>query len=427
MIFLSFAASALIFIYTVRGNFKIFDPYTIFSVSYLYYYYFIPMHMTVTGDFRTYTPGLQVYVSPDAMNQMSLMLATGFLAFTLGYKLIKSPFDNQKFLGSVKTSSPEDNHYIRAILMAAFALLLVMFTVYRETLVLVFSGYQAKIDTIYAASAFSWVYRIVLVLGSVILNHAILYGRRPILLTTAAVLGYLVLAFASSSKDGMVFGLLSVACGIYRVLPKRQWLAFAGLLGGATFALVYLVPMFSVYRADGVFVWSGAGIHHDMIYSDALGPFVALVMLMSSSLYSLAHPLYQAVYLWVPRALWPDRPLDIAESFARDVMANWRPGIGMGFSPVAEGYQRFGLFLSPLHLFLTGFLFALLQYGLARFSSPRLRLAIIVTVNGYVAFVTNRGPVSSLVTQTVQIWVPIIAILMVAALTRAHTQTNVER
>jgi hypothetical protein len=121
--------------------------------------------------------------------------------------------------------------------------------------------------------------------------------------------------------------------------------------------------------------------------------------------------------MWIPRAIWNDRPLDMSESFAREFMAGWQAGFGMGYSPVAEGYQRFGLLFGPLVLFLTGLSFALLQTGFMRVSRPGLRLALSVTISGYIAFFINRGPMSGVFTQSLQFWLPIAALLYLIVIT----------
>jgi hypothetical protein len=115
--------------------------------------------------------------------------------------------------------------------------------------------------------------------------------------------------------------------------------------------------------------------------------------------------------MWIPRGIWPERPIDMAEGFARDFMVGWQPGMGMGYSPVAEGFHRYGLLLGPVVLFLIGLIFALLQTSFVRVARPGLRLALYVTISGYIAFFMNRGPFSGVFTQSLQFWLPVLTVL----------------
>ena len=49
-----------------------------------------------------------------------------------------------------------------------------------------------------------------------------------------------------------------------------------------------------------------------------------------------------ALVAWVPRVIWKDRPDDLAQEFALDNIPNWQPGMGLGYSLLAEAYLNFG-------------------------------------------------------------------------------------
>lgn len=417
MIFVSLIACAVVFWIANRRGMLLADPYVIFSISFLYYQFMIPISMTLLGDYQTYTNGYSVAVTPAIMNQLSFTLFAGFAAFTIGYKIVGSPLSDRVLRPSAEERRDARND-VRSLLLLAGAILLVMLLLYRDELVSLFSGYEAKISIGYTASTFSWLFKEMILIGAVVLNHIIFRGSRPITTAALAILGFLVLSVASSGKDGMVLAMLSGVCCAVRVAPRRQWLGLGALLAATFIALLYLVPVYTVYRGGGGIVLdAGKLAGSDIVYSDALGPFVVLITLMYGAVSLPAPSIFLSPFMWIPRAIWPDRPVDMAESFAREFMAGWQAGFGMGYSPVAEGYQRFGLLIGPLVLFLTGLIFALLQAGFVRVSRPGLRLALSVTISGYIAFFINRGPMSGVFTQSLQFWLPIAGVLYLIVIT----------
>jgi oligosaccharide repeat unit polymerase len=411
MIFISLIACGVVFWLANRRGMILADPYVIFSLSFLYYQFLIPISMTLSGDYNTYTLGYRVSVTPNTMNMLSFTLFAGFAAFTLGFKLVGSPLTAR-----VWNPPAEDRRTARgdARTLLAFAgfLLAVVLIFYREELVTLFSGYEGKISVGYNASTFSWLFKEATLICAVVLNYLIFRGSRPIAVASLSIFGFLVLSVASSGKDGMVFAMLSGVCCLVRIAPRRQWLGLVLLLAASAFALIYLVPVYAVYRGGGGIVLdAGRVIGSDIYFSDALGPFAVLITLISGAVSLPAHPIFLSPLLWVPRGIWSDRPLDMAEGFAREFMIGWQPGMGMGYSPVAEGYQRYGMLGGPIVLFLTGLIFALLQAGFVRFARPGLRLALYVTISGYIAFFLNRGPMSGVFTQSLQFWLPILTVL----------------
>ena len=59
--------------------------------------------------------------------------------------------------------------------------------------------------------------------------------------------------------------------------------------------------------------------------------------------YSYGKTYVQSLVLWIPRAIWENRPLDAPRSFVRLHMKEWKPRHGLGYFPLAEAYQNFGV------------------------------------------------------------------------------------
>lgn len=416
MIFISLIACGAVFWLANRRGMMLADPYVIFSLSFFYYQFMIPISMTLSGDYNTYTLGYSVSVTPAVMNMLSFTLFAGFTAFTLGFKMVGSPLTSRIWNPSV-----EDRRNARgdAKILLAFTgfLIFVILLLYREELVTLFSGYEGKISVGYNASTFSWLFKEATLITAVVLNYLIFRGRNPIRVAALSILGFLLLSVVSSGKDGMVFAMLSGVCCLVRVAPNRQWLGLVVLFAAIAFALIYLVPVYAVYRGGGGLVLdAGRVIGSDIYFSDALGPFAVLITLIAGAVPFPAHPILLSPLLWIPRGIWNERPIDMAEGFAREFMIGWQPGMGMGYSPIAEGYQRYGLLGGPIVLFLTGLIFSMLQSGFVRTARPGLRLALYVTISGYIAFFLNRGPMSGVFTQSLQFWLPVLGVLYIILL-----------
>ena len=142
---------------------------------------------------------------------------------------------------------------------------------------------------------------------------------------------------------------LAGLCMIYRLGSRNKTVFLVLFLTAAVIGFGIALPMYAVYRGTGEltldFLKNG---DVETFYSDPVGPFAATIYILQSHDTQLltnavtTSPLWSSFILWIPRAIWPDRPLDMSEAFARFVFEHWQPGYGMGFSPMAEGVLRFG-------------------------------------------------------------------------------------
>jgi hypothetical protein len=140
-----------------------------------------------------------------------------------------------------------------------------------------------------------------------------------------------------------------------------------------------------------------------------------LIYAFNGYVHAEGHPIWQSFVIWVPRVFWPDRPLDLSEEFARQIMVGWRAGFGVAFSPLAEAYVRVGLWGTPLFMALFGGLVGLIERLTSRLVPPDARAAVAIAVTGTLALASLRGPLSSVVTQGLQIAIP-ISLVGIAAL-----------
>ncbi len=419
MIFISMILCCIVFAMASGRKFSLIEPYTIYFISYLYYFFLIPISMTVIGNYTTFVGDTDIFVTSWDMLQLSVINFMGFVAITIAYKLVGSPIRASDLDAGADAKSGTSSHEMIVLTVGLVLAVLALVALFPRELRLLLSGYEAKISTIYASPTFSWLFESIIVIFGVLVNQHILKSRVPIIATVVALIVFIFAGFISSSKGPFVFAFLSAACLFFRFARHRQWLGFILLIGGGAVALLYVVPVLSIFRSTGTVQFFQPSIGRaDVIYSDALGPFGVLVLMLGGLKAPPPHSLLLAPFLWVPRGLWHSRPVDIGESFARAVIPGWQPGWGMGFSPAAEAYQRFGLLLSPLFFLLFGLSFFFLQRLFARFVSPEMRLALVVTTCGYLAFIANRGSLAGMLTQSLQLWALLLVLLTFAGVAR---------
>ena len=116
-------------------------------------------------------------------------------------------------------------------------------------------------------------------------------------------------------------------------------------------------------------------------------------------------------FIFVPRFLWPDRPLDLSEEYARNTISRWQPGQGMGFSLMAEAFLNFWWLGPVLQYLMIGYLWGKSWAWLRRRFSP-VEPAYWQTLYGtfgfYLLILMHRGPVAGLIKQAFQVFVVLI-------------------
>lgn len=399
---------------------------TLFFIGLLYYGYFIPITMIFTGRYEIIFLNSYLTVSNSEIDKIAYLLFFGHLMFVLGYMVfVRKDYVDDVFKKSVEAKFKVNDiggTVLMSMILFAIAACIIF---YRQELLALFSGYAEKIETKYEASTFSFLYKIALMCIAVLLVRLILYSRAFIFYTAAAFVFAVGWSLLTYSKEPIVMGALVLFAGAARFAPKRQLAMIGAAILAAILVLVLFVPAFSRYRATGLLEFiSPNDIELSFLYSDAGGTFPTLVLAIRGGELFHLNALWESLFLWIPQGLWPDRPLDAAESFARAVMPGWQPGFGLGFSPFAEGRIRFGLLLGPLLLFLAGFSIAGLQRLAIRYVPASLATALLLVVQGYLMFTMHRGAYSGIFTAMAQFWLPFLALTgVLVVLSRRKGQT----
>ena len=227
------------------------------------------------------------------------------------------------------------------------------------------ASYQASSELQYTNSVAFLLYYFVYV-GIAVLAAAlgVKQGAWGLLLSGLLWFSVVYLAFYSHERAPLALAALSMSYVFFHKMKGRGWLVAIAALGAMSLLFI-VTPIFSMVR-------SGEFEAHELIPQlingygmslknlDPAGPLYSIVMhIVDSPPLQLGSTYISQLGVLVPRALWPDRPVDLSEAFAREYMADWTPGLGFGYSPYAEAVLNFGSYFAPLHFLIFGLIWGL--------------------------------------------------------------------
>lgn len=415
MIFFSLLGCIIIF-YRYRTPVNILvDPFTVLFVALLYYGFLIPICMVLFNDYLLPFQSYGLIVSDHDVNMVAILLLCGYAAFVAGYRLVipRNWIDDLVHAsGGIGKGQAKIAQKFLGVVSTGFFVVLILF--FWDTLISVLSGYESKIEIRYDDSAYSLIYKL---WSMVFLAYAVtkvFYGRTYVAFSIIITILLLILSLITFSKDPMVYCAIFLLSVGARAFNLNQAPVFLAAIGAAALVLMFVVPAFSAYRSTGVLMFSNpSGLPMAYLFSDASGPFSSIILAIRNQASVNMGPLYEAFALWIPRSIWPDRPLDAAEAYAQAVMLDWRPGFGLGFSPFAEANIRYGIVFAPFLFLLAGLFMAVVQLIVSKRLPIQMMLGLVFVVQSYTLFTAFRGPFSGLVTAMAQFWIPFLAIVLV--------------
>lgn len=406
-----FILCCLIFIFSKTEKNVLLDPLTLYFIGMVYYGFMIPAFMAFTGDYYIDFQGSEISLSIAEFEELSYALGSGYAAFVVGYRLITPRHYIDDALNRARKLQNQEIYSEErvTILVASFSALICI-SFFSNELAAVLTSYASKIETRYDASAFSFLYNFSILSLAGLMAFRVIFRPHPLRNSLIFATLMFVWSFLTFSKEPMVLGGLILLAGASRLFPNRQNSILIAVLFVMGLVLLFLIPAFSFYRATGVVTFVDVRLYPvSFVFSDANGPFSTIVLAVKQGSSINLNSLVESFALWVPRAIWSERPLDAAETFAQAVMADWRPGYGLGFSPFAEGILRFG-WLSPILLFIAGATASSLQRAIASLAMPSLVPSFLLINQGYILFTFHRGAFSGLITTTLQFWAPLLVL-----------------
>jgi len=343
-------------------------PVTVFGISAFYYYLSVPLELNLRGEeiFTTYP---SVYgIAPETQARIAILAVLALLGFAAGHQL--------SGLGSLtaRTSALPVVRVPKSLKYAAVATVVLLFVIYRSS---IFDqlAYEEANERRFNDPIFGYLTRMCLLFGCLIAG--ILIHRRGAAKLPSLILVALAVAWGlyTSDKDPLLRAALAMSS--FMVGKRSRSITHLVLYCTAALLAIGALPVFSAFRAHAQLDVRQAATEFSVLNTDAKGPMISLV----SALEDNDPKLYGRTYLfaaaaWIPRSIWPTRPNDLAQEFALEEIPNWQPGMGLGYSLLAEAYQNFG------------YAGAFLQYFLIAYALGRLwaRLYTLLANRGCVAY-----------------------------------------
>lgn len=363
----------------------------IFGLSAFLYYVSIPLEVAIGGIDFFLVSSFVVDIPPAVQWRIVVMGTMALWGFAFGYWA--SGF--RLFAGRAHPRVSDTRALPRHLIVLVGGALTVVVAFFGDKIASV-STYAGNYATVYSSPLYSLLTEIAAV-GLAVWSATVAH-RSPRL---SIALLFLIVGWGvySSDKDPILFAILSFATRFVWPDRRMKW----RLLFGALVVMLLagpLLSMFSIYRAERTVSLADVAVTSFMLGKDPTGPMVSLVETVSNRQidYQLGATYVTGLTALVPRALWPDRPLDLSEAFIRERMqSSWRPGQGLAYSLLAEAYLNFG-WLGPLVQFtgmglVWGLAWKFVQRSLLRLGFRYWR-AVYCTVGYYTLIVMHRSPTS---------------------------------
>jgi len=377
----------------------------IFGLGVLFYFFSIPLEMYFRGEVYYQLGSLWVRVGDQERIKILSMGLLSFIGFLLGLYL--SRFSIR--VPSMKIVSPfvyshEAYHkrdFEKVLWVIWFISALIVFMIYRDVLISM-DTYQSAYIQSYSSPLFSYSISQFYICSSILAGLAFWEStRKAYLLGVCLLCVNLLLAFYTSNKDPILLSLLAIASS---VLGKKRigTVKVLILILIAFPAVLLIMPIFSLYRS-GIPLSSISlqllGDHISFTMVDPAGPMIAISHnITNPPPFRFGSTYITSIGVLVPKILWSNRPLDLAEQFAHEQIPNWLPGQGLGFSPIAEAFINFGILGSFFHFFMFALIWGLGWKFLQRslFSYKQEHFLIFYQVVGFYALILSfRGPLIS--------------------------------
>jgi hypothetical protein len=327
------------------------SPVTIFGISAFYYYLSVPFELYLRNEevFTTY-PSV-CGISPDTRNAIGILTLLAFVGFVAGHWASGLG----RLIAAADVARPAK--IPKSLQYAAFGTVLLLLVIYRST---IFEqlAYEEANERRYNDPIFGYLTRLCLLLACLIAG--IMVQRRGLAKIPALVIAALVVGWGlyTSDKDPLLKA--AVALSAFLVGKRSRSIKHLYLYCGAAVIAIAALPVFSAFRAHAPLELRRNIAEFSVQDTDAKGPMMSLVSVLEDE----PDKLYGRSYLfalaaWIPRSIWPDRPYDLAQEFAFQEIRNWQPGMGLGYSLLAESYLNFGYAGAFVQYFVLG-------YGLGR-------------------------------------------------------------
>ncbi len=378
------------------------------------YYFSIPLELKIKRiDFFTAKVFGNIQLDDVFKTEIFAAGLIAYVAFILGYSLSNYSNELNKLNKTfIKHSSRQ--FYIRLGILSS--LILIIF--YRGEIFSSGMSYKAAYLIRGSNSIFSFLIKFTIlafVYGGAFLISNINKIQKAIGYTLIVLC--LIWGIYAFDKDPMLIAVLGILSPFLLKKSSNKY-SLLKVISGFIIA-VLIIPLFSsifsLYRAgtiDNILpILRDRGVY---IHFDSAGPFVSIIYcLFESYKKSFGLSYLDSIVSWIPRFIWENRPIDLSVNFAQNNIKGWMPGMGLGFSLLAESYINFGLFGPLVQYLFLGFAWGVLWKALLKLSIADQKQdvkMIYVIFGNYLLLIMHRAPVSGIVIQIAQFVIPFIVV-----------------
>lgn len=366
----------------------------------------IPIEIEITGNRYLNLADQHPMITEATANHVIVSAILGYTLFFVGY-IVTAGGSTRRFVDRYQELQAGHNKsHLRLSVICAVAAVGVL-VVFLPNIIAA-RDYAANVAQSGSDSLYSFAVSAVEQLAAMSVVLIGLFGRASVTRIVLLALPLIAWGLYSNDKDPLLLAVLALACVYLRKSEryKSVWM-FATTVVCTIFAMFIAVLFFSIFRGRGSYSISEyfqktGGVLTSL---DPAGPFYSIIETINTRRYDYGSAILQDFTLWIPKFIWGGRPDGLAVAFARTHMADWSPGKGYGYSPIAEGYIAAGDFGVVMLFFLMGVVFGVLRRYLMRVTKSvwvgSVNLGFMAVVLPYVAFVSLRGPFYQVVTSFV--------------------------
>ena len=414
MVFLFLGAA----IFAVAGRWKDEGFYStgfVFTLGAFFYFISIPIEKFARGIENGFATNvfLGVPVWPDFHVKVFAMGLAAIIFFILGLRL--SGFKSKAPDVALPDKGQGVAVFEGALWVMWLSLICIMLVFFDDFIHRAMRSYEDSYSVQYSSPLPTLICQLIEILNAV-LGVCLGLRKRIVPMMGATLLFALnfALTFLFTEKSPAVISMIGMGC-LYFALIRDRRLAIVGALSGIILLIFVLKPVFDIistykYPANQI-VDQLLSRKPTLLNLDSAGPMAVIAHTLEEEEKPFwGQELVQTFSIFVPRTFWQDRPADPSEAVAQEIIPNWKPGMGMGYSPLIEGYRNFGFWLSPLEFFIFGLLWGWLWRGFMKafaFYNAPAHLDIIYRVAGYyVLILFFRGMIAGSLKQALMYIIP---------------------
>lgn len=401
------------------------NTFTIFGIAAFVYYLAIPIEVSFSNlnSMQVFGVG-EVLITEGAINDLGLMSLFCLYGFSMGFR-ISGFVINHEHLGV----SNNNSLFILKLFQMMALIFIVILVIFFQNELISSGSYDGNIAVVYNNPIYILMIDWVVLIS--ILSGIINYKRLNLILVVALISVGLLWGIYASTKDEILlsfFGFIVLLIRANKI--KGNFRLLLKIILSIILLPVFLIA-FSIFR-------SGADISYEQLLfvlnsgvfvnTDPGGPFSVFTMVHQDLKdYYFGKTYTEALYMWIPKFIWRNRPLDLSEEFAQQNILNWSEGQGLGFSFQAEAYMNFGIWGGLIQFFLISLIWGLLwkfAFFVGNKSSKQFLASFYYVFGFYIIMMMHRSAFSGTTKFMVLFLLPVCIILFLLKISQKTPKRN---